>query len=403
MIKSRTRALVAGRGVITRRLVVVISAVVFIEQMFYAVIAPLLPELSRQLALSKLSAGVLIASYAAGVLAGSLPGGLLSVRTGPRFTVCTGMVLLVVSTIAFGWLDSAWSLDLARFIEGVGGAFAWTGGLAWIVAATPVAGRGTAIGWALGVAVAGSLFGPAIGALATATGRAALFTILGLATVTLVAIVSTLPDESESSRQGIGTVMRVMVRRPMVGAMWLIALPAVVSGLLNVLGPLRLHALGAGAGVIGATFLFSSAVEVLLSPVVGRLSDRYGRILPLRAGLVGVAATLSCFMLPGVTLALGLWIVLIFAVLGLFWAPSMALLADVAERHGIDQAHAAALMNLTWAAGQIVGSACGGATAKSFGDLFPTLVTSGLCLLSFALLRLSSARGRGRLSVDAGG
>ena len=43
--------------------------------------------------------------------------------------------------------------------------------------------------------------------------------------------------------------------------------------------------------------------------------------------------------------------------LGVFWAPVMALVADVAEANGIDQAHAAALMNLAWAAGQIIGSA----------------------------------------------
>jgi predicted MFS family arabinose efflux permease len=65
------------------RLVLVVGAAVFIDTMFYAVIAPLLPALSHQLHLSKLSAGVLTASYPAGMLIGSFPGSALSVRWGP--------------------------------------------------------------------------------------------------------------------------------------------------------------------------------------------------------------------------------------------------------------------------------------------------------------------------------
>jgi len=156
---------------VVERLVLVVSAAVFIDTMFYAVISPLLPELRHQLGLSKLSAGVMTASYPAGMLVGSLPGGALTVRTGPRFTVCAGLLMLVGSTVAFGWLNSALSLDLARFVEGVGGACSWAGGIAWIVAATPVQRRGAVIGRALAMAIGGSLFGPAIGAVASAVGR----------------------------------------------------------------------------------------------------------------------------------------------------------------------------------------------------------------------------------------
>ena len=66
--------------------------------------------------------------------------------------------------------------------------------------------------------------------------------------------------------------------------MWLMVLPAIVSGTFNVLGPLRLHELGAGAGVIGLTFLVAAGIEALISPAAGRFSDRHGRMLPLRGG-----------------------------------------------------------------------------------------------------------------------
>ncbi|MDE3130814.1 MAG: MFS transporter, partial [Acidobacteriota bacterium] len=156
------------------RLLAVVSAAIFLETLFYAVITPLLPQLSHELHLSKLSAGVMTAAYPAGTLIGSLPGGALAVRRGPRFTLIGGLVLVVVSTVAFALLHSAAELDAARFIEGIGGACAWAGGLAWVVAATAPERRGAVMGSALGTAIAGSLFGPAIGALASVAGRAGL-------------------------------------------------------------------------------------------------------------------------------------------------------------------------------------------------------------------------------------
>ena len=116
---------------VERRLVLVISAVVFVDTMFYAVIAPLLPTLARELHLSKLSAGVMTASYPVGTLVGSLPGGVLAARVGPKRTVAAGLALLAASTVAFALLHDAASLDCARFVEGVGGASpgpaAWRG------------------------------------------------------------------------------------------------------------------------------------------------------------------------------------------------------------------------------------------------------------------------------------
>ena len=168
--------------------------------------------------------------------------------------------------------------------------------------------------------------------------------------------------------------------------MWLVALPAIASGLVNVLGPLRLHALGAGAVVIGAAFLAGAAIEAAISPAVGSLSDRRGRLVPVRFGLAGAIVLLACFTLPGSPAPLALLIVAIAAALGTFWAPSMAMLADAATAHGLDQALAAALMNLAWAAGQVLGSGVGGALAKAAGDALPMLLVAALCAVTLLTL-----------------
>ena len=168
--------MIRSLGPAERRLVLVVGAIVFVDTMFYAAIAPLLPTLAHQLHLSKLSAGVMTASYPSGHCSASIPGGLLAARAGPKITVTLGLgAARRLDTRVRLPPRSRGGLDIARFVEGIGGACSWTGGLAWIVAEAPPARRGELIGAALGAAIGGALFGPVIGTIATAAGRAATF------------------------------------------------------------------------------------------------------------------------------------------------------------------------------------------------------------------------------------
>ena len=70
-----------------------------------------------------------------------------------------------------------------------------------------------------------------------------------------------------------------------VAGLWLNALPALFFGVLDVLAPLALDAEGYGAIAIGAVFLVAGLIETALNPLLGRLSDRRGRLLPIRWAL----------------------------------------------------------------------------------------------------------------------
>ncbi len=392
MARASGRTKIASRGLDERRLVLVIGAVVFVDTMFYAAIAPLLPALTHELRLTKLSAGLMTAAYPLGTLVGSLPGGVLAVRLGPRRTVYWGLALLAGSTLAFGLLNDAATLDAARFVEGVGGACSWAGGLAWIVAEAPAERRGGLIGRALGAAIAGALFGPVIGTLASGIGRAPAFSVVVLAGLLLIDQARRIPLHYAPSGQGLRQLFEAFAGRSLRLGMWLMVLPAMVSGVISVLGPLRMHRLGAGAAVIGATFLVAAGSEALITPAVGRLSDRTGRVLPMRFGLGSAGFALACFTLPRSAWLLALLIVAVMTTLSGFWAPAMALLSDAAEARSLDQGLAAALMNLAWAGGQIMGSGVGGAVAKRSGDGVPTGLAGGLCVLTLAMIGLRAGR-----------
>ena len=70
---------------------------------------------------------MLSAAYAAGTLAASLPAGLLAARIGPRRVLVSGLVLLGGASLVFGFAHHIVLLDSARFVQGVGGALAWSG------------------------------------------------------------------------------------------------------------------------------------------------------------------------------------------------------------------------------------------------------------------------------------
>ena len=58
-----------------RRLFWLVAAVVLVDTMFFAAVAPLLPRYADDFELSKTGAGILSAAYPDGTLAGSLPAG----------------------------------------------------------------------------------------------------------------------------------------------------------------------------------------------------------------------------------------------------------------------------------------------------------------------------------------
>ncbi len=372
-----------------RRLLLLVCAIVFADTMLYAALAPLLPHYADEFGLSKGEAGLLVGAYAAGAFVAALPGGLAAARFGPRRTVLGGLVLMAVASIAFGFADSAPALGSARFAQGIGSALSWTGGLAWLVAGTPRERRGEMIGTAMGAAIFGALLGPAVGAVAEGLGPRLAFS--GIAVISAVLIGWALrtpptPADPQPARAYLDGL-----RQPFVlGALWLIILPAVLFGMISVLVPLDLGDAGWSAVAIAAAFIGAAAIEMVVAPLWGRFSDRRGRLLPLRIALAGgVAATLSLAVAgrPGVIVVL---LVATAVTFGAFWAPAMALLADGAERIGLAQGLAFGLLNASWGAGNSVGPLVGGALAEVAGDALPYVLMALAC----ALTLVAVTRGR---------
>jgi predicted MFS family arabinose efflux permease len=311
-----------------------------------------------------------------------------------RPTVLIGLAGMAVTTLIFGFADSIVLLDASRFLQGVASSFSWTAGLAWLVAAAPPDRRGETIGVAMGAAIVGALFGPVLGGIASVTGTGPAFASVAVLAAGLGVWAWRTPAFSPAEPQPLSRLASALRDRGVVASVWFVLVPALLFGVLNVLGPLRLDELGVAAVAIGATWLIAASFEAALAPVVGRISDRRGRLTPLRAGLLGSAAVTAALPWLGHGWLLAVFIVAAACCYGTFWTPAMSMLADRAEAIGLDYAYGFALINLAWAPGAAAGAALGGAAARATSDAAVYLTLSAVCgvtLLAVGQLRAGRA------------
>jgi MFS family permease len=196
------------------------------------------------------------------------------------------------------------------------------------------------------------------------------------------AAVATVPQATPAEPVSMSGLSRALRDPRFLGGLWLNTLPAFLFGMLVVLGPLALDAGGWSALAIAVVFFAAGLLEAVLSPIMGRVSDRRGRLLPIRVALAasivvaaGLAATTEPLVIAFLVGAAALGF-------GGFYTPGMALTSHRADAAGLAQGLAFGVMNSAWALGEMTGPVLSGALASAFGDAIPYLAGAGLCALT---------------------
>ncbi|HKP18479.1 MAG TPA: MFS transporter [Gaiellaceae bacterium] len=368
-----------------RRLLPFVCLVVVVDTMLYAALTPLLPHFQRSFDLSKGGVGLLAAAYGIGTFAGAIPGGVVAARFGARTAVLAGLIGVAVTSVGVALAGDFGTLFTARLLQGVASSQTWAGALAWLALATPRERRGRTMGIAMGAAVGGAVLGPVVGAAGSLVGvRAAFATVAGVCAV--LAFVGFAFEPSPREVQPARAVFGALRSAEFLRGLWLISLPALLFGTLNVLAPLALDRRGFSAAAIGAVWIGATAIESVVNPWLGRVTDRLGPAAPTRFALAGstlAAVALAATERPWVLVPL---ILVTSVAFGGFYAPGLTMLSHAAESVGLAQGLSFGLMNAAWAIGNAVGPAAGGGLAEVTTDAVPYLAAAGICAASFAFL-----------------
>lgn len=378
-----------------RRLVLFVGGVFAAESAFFAVVPPLVPQLVRNAGLTTVDVGWLVAAYPAGVLLAAIPSMALVDRRGVRVTTLVGIGVLIAATLGFGWGTNPALLDASRFVQGVGGALAWAGALAWLTSSTPSARRGSVIGGAVGAALVGMVIGPAIGAAASELGRGPVFTAMAVVLALLALARPASAPVSLPQHGSVKALIRLIRSRRAAIGNGLLFVIGIVGGTIWSLMPLLVAHQHGGPGVIAAILAASYLLAAFFNVFLGRISDRVGRMQPTLVGLALAAALLPLLPIVDSLMLLAVVSVIAQSAVSALWTPTAAMISDSAEGGATGQAVGVATMNAAWAAGGAFGPIIAARLADAGGFGLPFALAGGLCAASAVVLVLAYRRREG--------
>lgn len=358
-----------------------------------SLITPLIPHFKQEFGLSNGAIGMFVAFHPTATILASLPAGMVAARWGSRSVVVISALLAASASLCIGYAAHPVVLFAGRFLQGSAGAFVWAGGLAWLVSAAPPAQQGRAVGLGVSANSAGSVIGPAVGALAAVLSLPVVFSTLACLFLTLGVLLARRPSTARAREPAprpselLGALRNGDVRT----AGLLMVVGGVAFGGILAMIPLTLHDRGASEGFLGGTFVLASVAITLVARYAGSASDRYGHIPLIQLGLVLSAALAGFLTVPNSTWAIAAVVVLLMSGAHVFLVPAVGLFASHATRSGISQAVAFGLINMMWAIGNASGALLGG-WSDAVGRATPSLLAAALMVLMVGVVQLHRRR-----------
>src|SRR5437763_8232626 len=127
---ARRRQLWHAAGV-RRPVVLLLYASLFVGEVLWIAIVPLVPAFATRFSLSPLRSGILLASASIAIVLVSVPAGAIGERVGARRVTLAAVAVMVAADAGQGLAGSFWTLVAARTLFGVGFGVLWTTGVAW--------------------------------------------------------------------------------------------------------------------------------------------------------------------------------------------------------------------------------------------------------------------------------
>lgn len=301
---------------------------------------PALPLFIRSMGVPVSTVGfIAAASTVVGIIV-SLPAGILSDIIGRRRVILMAAIVFATAPFLYLLITSPWQLVLVRVYHGLATAILGPVAMA-VVADTFEKGRGERMGWYSSATMVGRFLAPLVGGILIfgqdfrwvyiADGFAGILALVAAIRLPLAASTSGSVREALKRERGkYGQEIAFVFRHPgILATSGIEAVQYFAFGCLETFLPIYLNEkLGYPAWEIGLLFTAQILAATFTKPIMGRLSDRYGRIPMIVGGLAVGGITTGTMLLSSNYLVIMVLIAMFGLGLATVTASTSALVAD---------------------------------------------------------------------------
>ncbi len=359
---------------------------------------PALPLLIRSLGVPVSTVGFIAAASTVVGIVVSLPAGLLSDVVGRRRVLLAAAAIFATAPFLYLLVTSPWQLVLVRIYHGLATAILGPVAMA-AVADTFQEGRGERLGWYSSATMVGRFLAPLVGGLLifgddfrwvyVADGVAGVLALVAALRLPLAGSRTVSMRDSLRQRGRYREELSFIFRHGgILATSGIEAVQYFAFGCLETYLPIYLNEnLGYPAWKIGLLFTAQVLAASGAKPVMGRLSDRYGRVPMVVGGLMLGGLATGLILLWSNYLAFFGLIALFGLGLATVTASTSALVADLsrAEGRGGAMGTLSGIMDIGHSTGPMVSGVLIGAWAyeKTFGLVGAGLAAAGLAFWVF--------------------
>jgi MFS family permease len=303
---------------------------------------PVLPILAQQIGADSVTIGeIAAASTVTGILA-SFPAGFLSDRWGRKPLLLTAGAVFCSAPLAYLLISTSLELALVRVYHGLATAIFGPVAMAYVtdLAATR---RGEQLGWYSSMTLGGRALAPVFGGiLLTISTWQSVYVVCAVIGTLALLLMLRLPEKFTGQKLEQNQAVKKILRKtqPKIGRILsnrtILVTSVVEASQYLAFGAvetfLPLYALSVGINITAVGLLFGSqiGVKVLARPLMGKMSDRYGRKWQILAGLL-LTGLATCFFPQTRRLPLLLIISAVFGLgIAIATAATSAFVADLA-------------------------------------------------------------------------